>query len=230
MIGVRSGARIAALRARRLSMLSRAGPGALSWPWLWPIHMIGVGARSQRIERVPGASLALTGTSGGEASDPAIRRIGLAAYAVQVLATSAAVATAVDATGGGQVAALLIAAGLYGPVLVEGVALIINLIIRPGQLMLTHRRKQLARTGATALILTSYVRDPAAPKGTARKLLTGLQRQWRAERVVVIGYPANRPLQRLYRDLGATGDGRRGRRMKFDYREQTHETRSPAGS
>ena len=109
---------------------------------------------------------------------------------------------------------------IYGPVLIEGAFLTVNLIIRPGQLTLNHRRKQLAKGGQVVLILTSYVRDPAAPKGTAKKLLTGLQQQWRAEKAIVIGYPANRPLQRLYRDLGAIGDGRRGRRMKFDYSTQ----------
>lgn len=113
--------------------------------------------------------------------------------------------------------ALLVAGVLYGPVLIEGAALILNMIVRPGQLTLNHCRKQLLKDGQVVLVLTSYVRDPTAPKGTAKKFLPGLQQQWRAEKVVVIGYPANRPLQRLYRDLGAIGDGRCGRRMKFDY-------------
>jgi hypothetical protein len=179
--------------------------------------MIGVGSRSQRIERIPGASLAVTRSTGGEAADPAIRRIGIASYAAQVLGMSAAVVTALLTTGAAQVVAVLIAIALCGPLLIECTALVINMIVRPGQLTLNHRRKQLAKDGQVVLILTSYVRDPAAPKGTAKKLLTGLQRQWRAEKIIVIGYPANRPLQRLCRDLGAIGDGRRGRRMKFHY-------------
>lgn len=43
-------------------------------------------------------------------------------------------------------------------------------------------------------------------------------------KVIVIGYSANRCPEQLYRDLGATGDGRRGRRMKFDY---SHHTSNP---
>lgn len=219
MISVPAGAQIAKLRARRLSMLSRVGLGELIWPWMWPLHMMAVGSRRQRIEVIPGASLAVTGDSGGEAPDKAIRRIGVATYAVQFLGTLAALLVVIFTAGALQIVALIIATVLYGPVLVEGVAMLINIIIRPGQLMLGHRRKQLAKGNQKVLILASYVRDPVAPKGTARMLLTRLQRQWQAERVIVIGYPANRALQRLYRDLGAIGDGWRGRRMKFDYRD-----------
>ena len=220
MINVPAGAQIAKLRAKRLSMLSRIGLGELIWPWMWPLHMMAVGSRRQRIESIPGASLAVTGGSGGQAPDKAIRRIGIATYAVQFLGTLAALLVVIFTAGALQIVALITAAALYGPVLVEGVAMLINIIIRPGQLMLGHRRKQLAQGNQKVLILTSYVRDPVAPKGTARTLLTRLQRQWQAERVIVIGYPANRALQRLYRDLGAIGDGWRGRRMKFDYRDQ----------
>jgi hypothetical protein len=46
------------------------------------------------------------------------------------------------------------------------VTLLVNLALRPGQLTLGRRRKQLAGPTQTVLILTSYVRDPAAPKGT----------------------------------------------------------------
>lgn len=230
MISVPAGAQIAKLRARRLSMLSRIGLGELIWPWMWPLHMMAVGSRRQRIESIPGASLAVTGGSGGEAPDKAIRRIGIATYAVQFLGTLAALLVVIFTAGTLQIVALIIAAALYGPVLVEGVAMLINISIRPGQLMLGHRRKQLAQGNQKVLILTSYVRDPVAPKGTARMLLTRLQRQWQAEKVVVIGYPANRALQRLYRDLGAIGDGWRGRRMKFDYRDQPSRPAEPLGA
>jgi len=111
MIDVHAGAQLAKLRGRRMSMLNRIGLGELIWPWMWPLHMIGVGSRSQRIERIPGASLALTGGSGGEAADPRIRRIGITAYAGQGLGMLAAVVTALLTTGAVQIIAWLIAAG-----------------------------------------------------------------------------------------------------------------------
>jgi hypothetical protein len=219
MIDLRSGARIARVRARRLSMLSRIGLGGLIWPWMWPLHMLAVGSKKQRIERIPGASLSVTPGCGGEEPDTVIRRIGIVACAALYVGTLTALLVAIFTTGVMQVVALLIAAVLFGPVIVEGTAMLINLMIRPGQLMLGRRRRQLATATAdqVVLILTSYVRDPAAPKGTAKRLLTGLQDKWQTHRVIVIGYPANRALQRLYRDLGAVGDGPRGRRMKIDY-------------
>lgn len=184
--------------------------------------MLAVGSKNQRIERIPGASLSVTPGCGGEAPDKVIRRIGIVACAALYVGTLTALLVAIFTTGVLQVAALLIAAVVFGPVIVEGTAMLINLMIRPGQLMLGRRRRQLATApeagaGQVVLILTSYVRDPAAPKGTAKKLMTGLQDKWQTHRVIVIGYPANRALQRLYRDLGAVGDGPRGRRMKIDY-------------
>jgi hypothetical protein len=221
MVDLRTGAQIARARARRLSMLSRIGLGWLIWPWMWPLHMLTVGSKKQRIERIPGASLSVNPGCGGEEPDRSIRRIGIATCSALYVATLTALLVAIFTTGVMQVAALLIAAILFGPVIVEGTAMLMNVMVRPGQLMLGRRRKQLITDGQVVLILTSYVRDLTAPKGTAKKLMTGLQEKWQTHRVIVIGYPANKALQRLYRDLGATGDGTRGRRMKFDYSDPT---------
>lgn len=217
MISVPAAAQIAKLRARRLSMLSRIGLGELIWPWMWPVQMTTVGSRAQRIERIPGASLSVSAGAGGEEPAPAVRRIGIGVFGAQVAATLSALLAATLTAGAVQIAAVTVAILLYGPVLVESVALLVNCMIRPGQLLLGRRRRQLATDDQVVLILTSYIRDPAAPKGTAKTLLIRLQRKWQAENVIVLGYPANRPLQLLYADLGAIGDGWRGRRMKFDY-------------
>jgi hypothetical protein len=217
VIDLRTGAQIARVRAHRLSMLSRIGFGWFIWPWMWPLHMLAVGSKNQRIERIPGASLSVTPGCGGEEPDKAIRRVGIAACTALYVATLTALLVAIFTVGVMQQAALLIAVVLFGPVVVEGIAMLINAMIRPGELMLGRRRRQFATDDQVVLILTCYVRDPGAPKGTGQRLMTGLQDKWQAHRVIVIGYPANRALQRLYRDMGATGDGTRGRRMKFDY-------------
>lgn len=152
-------------------------------------------------------------------------------YLTQLLLAAFVVIVTPLMSGAAQVVAFMVAAALAGPVLIEVIALLINISIRPGQLLLGRRRRQLlaqhARKHAkdpephplTVLILTSYVRDPAAAKGTAEKLIRSLQERWKDEKPVVIGYPANRPLMQVYRALGAVGDGRRGRRMMFDYRD-----------
>jgi hypothetical protein len=96
----------------------------------------------------------------------------------------------------------LIAAALLGPLLLNGAALLVNLALHPGQLTLGRRRNQLA--GPTQTVLIPHLLRPR-PRRTHRDpgmLLQGLQHRWRAEKVIVIGYPAHRALQRLYRDLG----------------------------
>lgn len=213
-------AAIARLRSSRMSMISRTpwiGPwlGKVLWPWTWSLSMVAL-AR-QRIERDPGVSLALAGSSRGALVSPGVRRVGLAAYFGALLAVVVVVLVSTAAPWPLALAGFAVAGAAVLPLVVEGIALVLNLLIRPGQLSLGRRRRQLAAQGHHAVILTDYVRDPALPNGSAQKLLDRLAIDWAADRTIVLLYPANRGLQRMYAARGAVSDSRWTRRMRFDY-------------
>ncbi len=153
--------------------------------------MIG-SAGNQRIESIPDASLSMTPRCGGHEPDPAS---GIAAYAAQML--TAAVAGIANTAGieptSDRIPDRRGAARAAAP---RGRRAAGQPDLPPGQLSLGRRRKQLAGPSQTVLILPP-TSATAAPKGTARMPLRGLQDRWRAENLIVIGYPANRALQRL---------------------------------
>lgn len=213
--------KIARLRCTRMSMLSRTpviGPwlGTKLWPWTWSLSMVAL-AR-QRIERDPaGVSLALTGTTRGQVVSPEARRVGLSYYLGALLVLVLFVTLAAAAPWPFVIAGLVIAGAAIVPLVIELVALLLNMLIRPGQLFLGRRRRQLLRQGQHAVILTDYVRDASLPRGSGRQLLDRLAVDWTTDRTIVLLYPANRALQRMYAERGAVSDSRWTRRMRFDY-------------
>lgn len=225
---------IARLRCTRMSMLSRTpviGPwlGTKLWPWTWSLSMVTL-AR-QRIERDPGgASLALIGSTRGEAVSPDARRAGLATYLSALLFVTLVVSlSALAPSPLAAVVGVLVAGIAIVPLVLEVIALLLNMLIRPGQLFVGRRRRQLIKQGQHAVILTDYVRDASLPKGSGQKLLERLAVGWADDRTIVLLYPANRALQRMYAERGAVSDSRWTRRMRFDYSQGCLDSHGPSG-
>lgn len=218
---------IARLRSSRMSMLSRTpwvGPwlGKRLWPWTWSLAMVTL-AR-QQIERNPGVSLALTGSTSSATVSPEVRRVGLTYYLGGLLVVAVIVSLAGAAPWPLNVIGLVVTVVVLLPIVLELMALLLNMLIRPGQLTLGHRRRQLIKRGHHVVILTDYVRDPALPAGSGQQLLDRLAVRWKADQTIVLLYPANRGLQRMYAARGAVSDSRWNRRMRFDYR---HDDQQP---
>ena len=233
----RQASRVAADRAYGFSVFTRRAPGLARavCPWLWPVHMIGVGRQGSGIIISRGASLSLTGERGQRPVWSAFL-VGLLAYTLEIglIITPAVFGLTLAAFPGGY-PDLVFAVGwslaVGWPLLLEMTAMTAALAFNPERLGLTRRRKALVKAGRYALTLDFLVRSPGAAKGAGQRLMTSLTADWRRHNAIVVGYPANKGLIRFYVELGARRDYPRGRgngkrRMAIDTAPPTETARS----
>ncbi|QNK82903.1 hypothetical protein [Nakamurella sp. PAMC28650] len=228
-------ARIAVVRARRLSVLGQpntASARMLGWigvPALVGMQMVMVGRTSDRVYQWRSASVTLddgrkaqirpvlwlTGVIGGIATQMVILLLPILVIAVLL-------------TRGIQVPPIILAI-LELAMVVYFLSVVIAEVARDHRRkrepesplpLLERRRNQLAEEGA-AWLLTSLA---CGRKGQARHLFGLLTPSWQAQAAVVVLYPAEESLIEVYRRWGGQLDTGAQRRIVFDYRSDLRST------
>lgn len=216
-------ARIAWHRARAFSLVSRVPVlGAVIAPWLWPMHLAVVAGQGDQIRHRNSASMAVSDGARHRMHRPsmAFGVIALLAQFAFLVGVSTILATALlpvlSPAAAGTVTFFLAAF----PFLLEGpIKAAIKLTQNRESLTLNRRRRELAEHGQ-AFVMTSFVRSAKkTAKGDGRALLNTMKTEWRAQRAVVIFYPANAALARYYADAGGIHDVGAKHRMRFDYQK-----------
>lgn len=193
----RQGARVALHRTRRLTVLGDIPVlGLLVVPWLWPLHLVIVGATAGNIRQTPDASLSYY-----DGNQPAPVR---SCWVVAVLAfagwlTALSGAFAVGSAQDPSAVRIVITVALL-PALVELLALLEFAVMNPE--WVTIKRRQSRSDGRTTLVLTSLVSRRDGHDFAAR-LIAAMYPRWQADDVVIIGYPASKALISYYVRLGA---------------------------
>lgn len=219
---VRQGAMVAMHRTRRFTLLGEVPVvGVMVVPWLWPLHMVIVALTADHIRHTPDASLSYY-----DGRRPERHR------AAAVLAVGSALIWMAFCTAtvfvllhlGAAAVAVIVAAILVLPVLIELAGLIEFAVFNPE--WLTLKRQGRGRTdGRTTYVLTSLVSREDG-HDFAGRLIDLTYPQWQAADAVVIGYPASTGLVSYYvrmgarRDLRCAAGGRPARRrVAFDCRQ-----------
>lgn len=218
-------ARIATDRYRRFTAFGRIPVIRwLTWPWIWPLMLITVGARAGAIHHTPAASLEI---ADGHLTKPHLTSVLLGVAALVAFAGAVDAVTVLLALNQKIVlhvwALMVPSVGIIVLFVLLGLA---KIAFNPQAATLGRRRRKLARdTGRPVLVLTSLVANHDRARA-ALNLALRAQEAWRPD-CIVIGYPATKKLIRYYVLWGARRDGNTGRRMQLDYQHPRRLMKAP---